>query len=194
MLAGCSRDARGMLAGCPAPEPAERHRLELLCYPKLRVAGEHRVWSATRSAILVRAVPVTLLQKHGRQIDPLEATTKLFDREEGLGDEVGVAIQPHDLRAGREPRRSRKDSGIVTCPFRLTVVIIGITPTPVVLPGACNGHESIATSHDDLAGESQKSSRNLSARVMAKSASSSAAPRRATSRFSDTDCTSSHFA
>ena len=95
---------------------------------------------------------------------------------------------------GENPYRLRKDFGIVTCPFRLTVVIIGITPTPVVLPGACNGHESIATSHDDLAGESQKSSRNLSARVMAKSASSSVAPRRATSRFSDTDCTSSHFA
>jgi len=64
----------------------------------------------------------------------------------------------------------------------------------VVLPSALQGRRWIATSHDDLAGESQKFSRNLSARVMAKSASSFAAPRRATSRFSDTDFTSSHFA
>ena len=40
----------------------------------------------------------------------------------------------------------------------------------------------------------QKSSKNLSAREIAKSASSLAAPRRATSRRSDTDLTSSHFA
>ena len=81
------------------PEPADRHP-ELLGHPKLGAAGEHRVWSATRSAILVRAVPGALLQQHGRQLFPLEATTKL-------------------------------------------VVIIGITPTPVLLPGACNGDNGL---------------------------------------------------
>ena len=44
---------------------------------------------------------------------------------------------------GGNPWRSRKDFGIVTCPFRLTVVIIGITPTPVVLPGACTGADGL---------------------------------------------------
>jgi hypothetical protein len=34
---------------------------------------------------------------------PLEAPTKLFDREEGLGDEVAVALQPHELCARPEP-------------------------------------------------------------------------------------------
>lgn len=42
--------------------------------------------------------------------------------------------------------------------------------------------------------EAQKPNRNLSARVMTKSASSSTAPRRAISRRSETDFTSSHFA
>ncbi len=71
---------------------------------------------------------------------------------------------------------------------------IGNRLAPVVLPSALQRRRRIATSHDDLPGDSQKSSRNLSARVMAKSASSFAAPRRETSRFSDTDFTSSHFA
>jgi len=36
---------------------------------------------------------------------------------------------------GGNPYRSRKDFEIVTCPFRLTMVISGIMPTPVVLLG-----------------------------------------------------------
>ncbi len=45
-----------------------------------------------------------------------------------------------------------------------------------------------------LSPEPQSCSRNLSARVMLKSASSFAAPRRVTRRLSDTDLTSSHLA
>jgi len=44
---------------------------------------------------------------------------------------------------GGNPYRSRKDSGFVTSPFRLTVAIIGITPRAVVLPGACNGDDGL---------------------------------------------------
>jgi len=44
---------------------------------------------------------------------------------------------------GGNPYRSREDVGIVTCPFRVTVVIIGITPTPVVPPGGCNGDDGL---------------------------------------------------
>ncbi len=43
-------------------------------------------------------------------------------------------------------------------------------------------------------GDPQKSRRNLSARVIAKTVSTFAVPSRVTSRFSDTDFTSSHFA
>ncbi len=38
------------------------------CNPKLGITGEHRAWSATRSAVLVRAVPTTLLHQDGRQL------------------------------------------------------------------------------------------------------------------------------
>ena len=84
------------------PEPADRHP-ELTGHPELRAAGVHQVWNAAQSAILVRAVPGALLQQHGSQLFPLVATAKRFDREEGLGDQVAVALQPKDLRARREP-------------------------------------------------------------------------------------------
>ena len=86
----------------PAPEPADRHP-ELLGHAKLGVAGEDRVWSATRSAVLVRAVPSALVQQDARQLFPLAVTTKPFDREEGLGDEVAVALQPPTFVPGGNP-------------------------------------------------------------------------------------------
>ena len=49
------------------------------------------------------AIPRSLLQQHCRQFGALEAPTQLFDREEGLRDEIAVALQPHDLGARGEP-------------------------------------------------------------------------------------------
>src|SRR5579875_3915860 len=57
----------------------------------------------TRSAIFVLAIPRALLQQHCRQLGALEAPTQLLDREEGLRDEIAVALQPHDLGARGEP-------------------------------------------------------------------------------------------
>ena len=47
------------------------------------------------------------------------------------------------------------------CQYSASLPIIGITPTPVVLPSALQRRRWIATSHDDLPGDPHKSSRNL---------------------------------
>ena len=59
------RSGEGRYARCPSQRTVTP---EHLGHPKLGVASELRVWSATRSAILVRAVPGALLQQHGRQL------------------------------------------------------------------------------------------------------------------------------